>query len=163
MLSSREIKIIYLLENKKTYISGQEIATLIDISSRTLRNDIKFINEEIVNYGAQIESTKGKGYFLNISDKKLFKNYINDFYKNNLLIEQKIPQNNKERVNFVIKKLLIKILNGEEIINQNNLSNELYISLTILKSIFIDVKKELKIFNIKLEKISNKGFSLKGE
>lgn len=163
MLSNRQLKIIYLLEDKQTYMSGEKIAILIDVSSRTLRNDIKIINEEIINYRAKIESTKGKGYILNISDNILFKNYINSFYKNNLLTKQKIPQNNEERVNFVIRKILFKILDGEEIINQNNLSNELYISLTILKSIFIDIKKHLKVFNIKLEKVSNKGFSLRGK
>ncbi len=60
----RHAKLIrLLLNNSNHYLSADEIASYLNVSNRTVRNDIKYINSEIINH--LITSVKGKGYKLN--------------------------------------------------------------------------------------------------
>ncbi|MBL7573852.1 BglG family transcription antiterminator [Staphylococcus saccharolyticus] len=60
----RQIKLIQLLlNNVETYLNGQEVATFLNVSNRTVRNDIKTINSTFLE--DLIISTQSKGYQLN--------------------------------------------------------------------------------------------------
>ena len=60
----RQIKLIQLLlNNVETYLNGQEVATFLNVSNRTVRNDIKTINATFLE--DLIISTQSKGYQLN--------------------------------------------------------------------------------------------------
>ena len=60
----RHAKLIrLLLNNSNHYLSADEIANYLSVSNRTVRNDIQYINGEIIN--RLITSVKGKGYKLN--------------------------------------------------------------------------------------------------
>ncbi|MCY1038343.1 BglG family transcription antiterminator [Staphylococcus nepalensis] len=60
----RHTKLIQLfMSNKNYYLSGDEIASYLNVSNRTVRNDIQYINSEIIN--SLITSVKGKGYKIN--------------------------------------------------------------------------------------------------
>lgn len=60
----RQIKLIKLLLNyTDTYISGHDIAKQLNVSNRTIRNDIKTIHTTFLN--ELILSVQSKGYMLN--------------------------------------------------------------------------------------------------
>ncbi|MGX0209234.1 transcriptional antiterminator [Staphylococcus epidermidis] len=60
----RQIKLIKLLLNyTDTYISGHDIAKQLNVSNRTIRNDIKTIHTTFLN--ELILSVQSKGYLLN--------------------------------------------------------------------------------------------------
>lgn len=60
----RQIKLIKLLLNyTDTYISGYDIAKQLNVSNRTIRNDIKTIHTTFLN--ELILSVQSKGYMLN--------------------------------------------------------------------------------------------------
>ncbi|WP_081728069.1 HTH domain-containing protein [Alkalihalobacillus hemicellulosilyticus] len=40
LLSKREVEILHLLRNSSRYQTGESIALLLEVSSRTVRNDI---------------------------------------------------------------------------------------------------------------------------
>ena len=55
----RHAKLIrLLLNNSNHYLSADEIANYLSVSNRTVRNDIQYINGEIIN--RLITSVKGK-------------------------------------------------------------------------------------------------------
>ncbi|PNZ81963.1 PTS mannose transporter subunit IIA, partial [Staphylococcus petrasii] len=60
----RQKKIVELiLKNSDTYLNADEIAQYLNVSNRTIRNDIKYINTDFLN--SLIISVKSKGYTLN--------------------------------------------------------------------------------------------------
>ncbi|RIL53170.1 PRD domain-containing protein [Mammaliicoccus fleurettii] len=59
----RHVKLMkLLLLNRDSYLNGTEIADYLNVSNRTVRSDIKYINSEIKDV---IISIKGRGYKLN--------------------------------------------------------------------------------------------------
>ncbi|MBO1198889.1 BglG family transcription antiterminator [Staphylococcus simiae] len=62
----RQVKLIELLRNNhKEYLTSDDIASYLNISNKTARNDIKVINSEFMK--DVITSIKSRGYFLNTS------------------------------------------------------------------------------------------------
>ncbi len=63
LLLKRHVKLMrLLLLNRDSYLNGTEIADYLNVSNRTVRSDIKYINSEIKDV---IISIKGRGYQLN--------------------------------------------------------------------------------------------------
>lgn len=63
-MQERHAKLIRLiLNNSNDYLSANEIANYLNVSNRTVRSDIKYINSELVK--ELIVSLKGRGYKMN--------------------------------------------------------------------------------------------------
>lgn len=63
-MQERHAKLIRLiLNNSNDYLSANEIANYLNVSNRTVRSDIKYINSELVK--ELIASVKGRGYKMN--------------------------------------------------------------------------------------------------
>lgn len=63
-MQERHAKLIRLiLNNSNDYLSANEIANYLNVSNRTVRSDIKYINSELVK--ELIVSVKGRGYKMN--------------------------------------------------------------------------------------------------
>lgn len=70
--NKRLIKILrFFLENEK-WITGASIALSVGVSTRTVRNDIKELNQMLADRGAEITSEIGQGYKLTVSDSRKF-------------------------------------------------------------------------------------------
>lgn len=66
MMLERHVKLIRLmLINRNQFLNADEIARYLNVSNRTARNDIQYINSEILD--DLIVSVKGRGYKLNQS------------------------------------------------------------------------------------------------
>lgn len=67
VLLDRQIRLLDYLKEKDQWVKGSDLAKLINVSDRTVRNDILAIKEI---YGENIiESSKCKGYRFNIEEK----------------------------------------------------------------------------------------------
>ena len=162
MINQRELKIINFLTNKDHYITGNKISSFIGISSKTLRVDIKDINQKLKRTNAEIICVKGRGYILNVIDKNALNIELAKLSEEKVDINNFIPTTSDSRVTYIIKKLLTLELKENKGINHSKLCDELYISLTTLKSDLKIVKKKLHEFNIDLLKDGLKGVSLRG-
>jgi activator of the mannose operon (transcriptional antiterminator) len=78
-LIERHKNLIQLLLRNKHLISANEIANYLKVSNRTIRNDVKQINNE--SMPNLILSVKGRGYKLNIENYSIDKieKYVSDF------------------------------------------------------------------------------------
>lgn len=157
IISSRQEKIIKILLEKNKVATGDELCTAICVSSRTIRSDIKGLNKIIEKEGAVIQSEKGKGYYIEIFDEKKFKNFYNMSNEDNSMI-----LNTEDRVEYIIMRLLINELNGEDGITQSALADELYISLSSLKKDIKIAKSVLEKMSLDIEKNGNKGIIISG-
>lgn len=67
-LQTRQRKLLGILKTQQRLITGAELAKKLDVSDRTIRNDILYLNSVLPGYGACIEAQRGKGYFLQMKD-----------------------------------------------------------------------------------------------
>ena len=84
---NRQIKLIQLLiSNAQTYISGNEVSAYLNVSNRTVRNDIKVINSTFIDN--LIVSVKSRGYQLNLDAYSI--SFIEGQLNDSILKERKL-------------------------------------------------------------------------
>lgn len=128
MLNKRQNQIIDILNNDNNWITGKELAKLLNVSDRTIRSDIDVINKF---YDCLlIKSNKRLGY--QIDEALLFKQDIET--------KELIPQNSHERCIYIIRELLFK----SKEINLIALQDQVFVSGY---SIDNDIKKIRKMIS----------------
>lgn len=156
--SKRQEKILRIFTESDKIFTGEELCTIVGVSSRTIRNDIKELNYFLTNNGATIVSEKGKGYKLKVDDKETYSTFIDEIKSPNT--DSNI--NVEDRVDYILVRLLEVELKGKEAITLNELADELFISLSSLKNDLKIVKEFLNTNDLKLEKIGHKGIGIVG-
>lgn len=153
MISNQRFKKILevLLESDKV-VSGENLCSMLGVSSRTIRSDIKEITKQLEGHGGTIVSEKSKGYRLDISNKDKFMSFIN-YGKEEV---------QSDRSEDIIIKLFLNELQGEEAITQIDLADYLFISISSLKNDIKLAKEKLEDYNLSIEKIANKGIGISG-
>lgn len=76
MFTKRQLKILDLIVKNSNGITGTMIADSLNVSSRTIRNDISAINKILKNKKVQINSSNKKGYFLDTDQVESIKEII---------------------------------------------------------------------------------------
>jgi lichenan operon transcriptional antiterminator len=158
ILSQRLQKILELLNESRDTVTGEFLCSSLGVSSRTIRSDIKELNDILENNGASIISEKARGYKLEVMDKSLFNILINSIRKNITL------DNNTSlgRAENIIVKLLINKLDEIDGITQVELADSLFVSISSLKNDMKIVKDILEVYQLNIEKVSNKGIGIIG-
>ncbi|MGL4875102.1 MAG: BglG family transcription antiterminator [Clostridium sp.] len=149
-MSKRKEELIKLLTSKNEIFSGEEICVALRVSSRTIRNDIKEINE-MSKTGNIVKAFKGKGYKITISKDEAM-----------ILLGVKEEYNLDYRLEHILIKLLSGLLRDTEI-KHEKLIEELYISLSLLKNDIKVLREKLEKHNLTIEKSSNKGIKIEGK
>lgn len=156
--NDRQKQILDILLNKNKIIKGDDLCTTIGVSSRTIRSDIKELNDTLKGNGANILSEKGKGYLLEISNKELFQEFLNEASGNENSI-----LTIRERAEYIIDRLLLNEIKGIDGITQMDLADELFVSLSSLKNDIKLSKSILSEMKLDIIKNSNKGIVIFGE
>lgn len=144
----RQKKIIELfLNNYNTYLNANEIAQHLTVSNRTIRNDIKYINNDFLK--SLIISVKSRGYMLNTEDYE-----IDDI--NNLL--KSLDEKDSE----ILINLGYHLLMQNSAITLNKLEKEYHISRTKLLDYLSRIQAWCEKFNVKIEIKRKKGISISG-
>ncbi|MTW86016.1 PRD domain-containing protein [Virgibacillus dakarensis] len=137
-------------------LTSSEIASLLQVSSKTIRNDVKVLNELLESYGAHVASLRGKGYQLIIQNGQLFHQFIqsqeNDY-------RDGIPSNHQERVNYLMEKLLM----SSDYSKIEDLADELYISRSTLQHDLKHIRDILKEYNLALDQRPYYGIKVIGD
>ena len=89
----RQRKILEILKEKKGWITGKELSTILSVSDRTIRSDMEQLGKD---YKGIIESSVRYGYRITgeVSEKS------------DLGAPGNIPQTSEERCKYIIEKLL---------------------------------------------------------
>ena len=151
-LSSRKSKLISELLDNESCVTGQYLANVAGVTSRTVRGDIAELNNELCEYDIQILSISGKGYYIPMQSKsrlselvKIQKDYI-------------IPILPNARVEHIIKQLLL----NPKGVNLDTISNHLYVSKSTLDRDLMKVNEKLQECDLKLEKRKGNVAYIKG-
>lgn len=139
-LTLRQRKLLHMIQEQTTYITGNELAQQLNVSPRTIRNDVVAINKNIFPYEAQILSERSKGYL---------------YYAKDPDIIQKLNQidtaffTKEDRVRYLAFRLCLT----DEALNIYDLEDEMFVSLTTLEHDlhYLKMRYVLSEPNIKLE------------
>ncbi|WP_208588529.1 BglG family transcription antiterminator [Gracilibacillus suaedae] len=136
-------------------VTSDQLATILQVSSRTVRNDIKILENVLQKNGAHILAERGQGYQLQIKDNSLFKSYIES-----LLFEKgRVPVEPEDRIKFLVEKFLLQ----SDYIKIEDLVEELFVSRSTLQKDLKDVKVILDKYKLTLEKRPNYGLKVSGD
>lgn len=149
-------EILNIILNTDGYVTGNELVKLCNVSIRTIRIDIKKINELLEEYIVKINSSVKKGYYLTDADKELLKE--NDIIRSVWDYEyiEQVPNTPTERQRYILLKLTMK-----EYLSIEELVDKLYISTSSINNDINSIKKWLKEnLNLSLNYSLNKGIKL---
>lgn len=154
--NARRKKIIRELSSSNGLITGEYLAGILGVSSRTVRNDIKAINEELMKCGAEIVSVPGTGYTLKFSNDNNAMDVLRETMTDNS--DYIVPTIPSDRVKYIIGRLL----SGNGYITLESLADELYVSKSTVENDMSQVEKWFAGHNMKLFKKTNYGIKLLG-
>jgi lichenan operon transcriptional antiterminator len=159
MLNTRMTVIIRELMKADTPVTSEFLAKVLDVTSRTIRNDVRELESIVTDFGAEIKSIRGTGYQLIVHDDNLFRHLLQEAADNKREQNGEIPTLPEERVRYVIKRLLLT----EEYIKLDDIADELFISKSTLQNDLRDVKEVFGRYDITLESKPNFGLKVNGE
>ncbi len=93
IMQMRQKRILEILREKRGWITGKELSTILSVSDRTIRSDIDQLGR---TYEGLIESSVRYGYRINQDVLE----------KSNLELKENIPQTSDERCKYIIERLL---------------------------------------------------------
>jgi len=150
----RVLEIINILLNNKQPITINYIADKLKVSNKTIRNDLKKVEEYTKQRDISIIKKPGVGITLEgPEDKKI--EIINKIKGDINIIKPFSPE---ARINYILKRLFM----SERTITIKELAEELYVSRVTIHKDLEDVETWLSNFNLKLLKKTNYGIGIIG-
>lgn len=141
----------------RDYYTAEMLAEEIHAGTKTVRNLLKEINQEIEPHGAVIVSKYGVGYYLNIQDNEKYEAYCRKDHAHGS--EEYLPSTSEERIQYLLEYLI----NSGSYVKLEELSESLYISKRTLTEDLKEVEQFLKKFNIRVIRKPNYGIRLEGK
>lgn len=159
--TSRQRSMINAIISADGYVSGTDLANMNQVSVKTVQREMKDINSFLKSYNCEILSKRSFGYKIkydNYDDYKILKSVIKDI---DCSCVYTLEEN---RVEWIIKKLAFLYADSEkESIKQDELCDELFISLSTLKNDLKVVKEILHNYDLKLSRNGNSGVYISGD
>lgn len=147
MRNKRQEQLLSILSEKQDWLTSKQLASLLQVSDRTIRSDIDTINKKISP--PPIESNVRKGYHISENAK----------IPDSVSSKQEIPQTPDERCIYIIQKLLFEVKD----LNLTILQGQIYVSGYSIENDLKRIRKMLEPYdNLKL--VRNKAcISLEGD
>lgn len=138
-------------------ITSEYIAQTLDVTSRTIRDDIKILDYTLQKHGAKINSIRGTGYQLMINDDKKFRHFLNQLLKKELN-ELTLPNSPDERITYLVKRFLL----AENYLKLDDLCDEMHISKSTIQNDLRSVKDLFSKYDLSLQQKPSYGLKLSG-
>ncbi|MBP1906524.1 lichenan operon transcriptional antiterminator [Paenibacillus turicensis] len=155
-MNSRMIAILQHLLAADGPLKSEHLAKLIQVTSRTVRSDIRELEGILDQYGASIQPVRARGYELKIIDQDRFCILQEKLSLGHPAQDSNSPQ---YRYNYLIRRLLL----AETYVKLEELADELYVSKSTVQNDLKEVKQTLTKYGILIDKRPNYGIKLKGD
>ena len=149
MFQYKRLNMMFHHISKNEYTPVSNLQSLLNISDRTIRNDIQEINSILSAYGAMVKLKRNYGYYIEVSDDKKYSEFLNTF-----------KQHDNKRMNIDssterIKYILNVLLSSDDYISlvpRNKFENympNIFYPLILMNMLLLLLKKNV-LFLIKL-------------
>ena len=133
MFQYKRLNMMFHHISKNEYTPVSNLQSLLNISDRTIRNDIQEINSILSAYGAMVKLKRNYGYYIEVSDDKKYSEFLNTF-----------KQHDNKRMNIDssterIKYILNVLLSSDDYISLDDLSETVFISKNTLNKLSLDM------------------------
>lgn len=146
--------ILNYLITQSSPVTLDALSKLTKVSGRTVRSDIKSINELISKQGAEVFLIRKKGYLLSYHNKKIFEDFWNNKDTGTFLFTS-----SESRIQYLLRLFLT----SDSFITQDFLLSVLFVSTNTLYNDFRTVKHLLADYQLSIVNKSNLGYRLEGE
>ena len=147
-MKSKCIQLIKIMSDNGDWMTAASLASELSVSERSVKSYVAEINYQEKG----LITSSRKGYSINSAKaRKLLGNP-----------GKKLPQTSKERVNYIITRLITNDAGGDKKTDLYELADEIYVSYETIKKDMIKVKKRLLEFELILAS-ANSYVSLEGQ
>lgn len=155
LLTKRQQRILMFFVESSDFLTSKKLALLLNIGSKTIRNEIKNINTVILDF-ACINPVYGKGYTIQVLDQQKMNEFLNQLH-----IEDAnyIPATPLERAYYILGLMLKR----QEYIKIDDLSELLYIDRTSVSRSLKIIREILERYNLQLIQKAKKGLKIIGD
>ncbi|WP_175631946.1 BglG family transcription antiterminator [Virgibacillus siamensis] len=153
-MNSRWMEILQILKTAKEPITSSQLSTDLQVSSKTVRNDIQALNALLQNHNTKINAFRGKGYTLETNGESSLQSLLQGAGD----MKEIIPDEPGDRVNFLVERVLL----DSGYVKIEDLADELYISRSTLQSDLKKVREILKEYDLTLNHKPNYGIKVNG-
>ncbi|MFB4162227.1 transcription antiterminator [Alteribacillus sp. JSM 102045] len=158
ILSIRLKEIIKELLTFDGPVTSEYISNFLGVTSRTIRNDITVLNQELKKIGVQIDAQRGVGYFLHPTPDREIKELVEELFQLNETKDNKLPVLPEDRVFYILKRIIM----ADDFLTIEQLANELFVSKSTVDNDLKQVEKLLNKFDVTIFKKPNYGIKLAG-
>lgn len=155
MINKRIMKIVDVLLTNKEYITIDMISEQLNVSNKTIRNDLQLVDEWLSEN--QLKLIKKTGVGIRIEGEKIDK----------LRISKIVNEKNKSMIEYSpeARKIYIgmQLIDCEDSCRIYELSSALYVSRATIHKDILALTKNLEEFKIKLHRKNNNGISIEGK
>lgn len=158
-MNKRLYTIVQLLRDEKDFLTSKHIANILGVSTRTIKNDISEFNRLFEKQKVYISAKPNYGYKLICEDSNVITAIINQTWDKEDKRPVLIPQYAYQRVEYIIKKLLVI----DYSMKIDDIIDELYISKSTFYLDLKEIKQRLKRYSLEIETEGNSGIKIKGK
>lgn len=148
----RKLFEVLTLLSTEEYQTAQYLAEKVGVSEKTIRNRIKELNDELKQIGTSILSKHRYGYILKVEDSEAFLNISRE------TDYEEFPDTVRGRQQFLLNFLL----QADDYVKLDDLSDEFFISRNVLSATLKRVEAILRMYDLQIERKPNYGIKIIG-
>ncbi|MBQ7888332.1 MAG: HTH domain-containing protein [Erysipelotrichaceae bacterium] len=158
MTETGRLILSYLLAQDNTSISSRHLADLCNLSLSTIRNEINWLNDELLPYGIHIDSKQSQGCKLVIDDERLSGQPFEQL-KYDLKRKLFNTKSKTYRSDYILRRLLL----SSGYITQEKLSEELFFSPSTVNRSITLAQQGIKRYGLEIKLKKNHGLYVSGD
>ncbi|GMQ74660.1 BglG family transcription antiterminator [Tetragenococcus halophilus] len=157
MFAYKRLEQLFLRFNTESICTMNELTKYFAVSERTIRSDIKELNNELVDYNAEIVTLRGIGYQLqNKENVRILFQQMTDKSSSTAIFSL---ENTEDR----IKQLLYLLLTAEKFLSIDELCDTIFVGRTTLLGYLKELKVLLASYELVITSKTNIGYKLTGQ
>ena len=156
MFQYSRLDILFNIIRKNEFTSVAELQSRLNISDRTIRNDIQELNDTLQTAGAIVKLKRNHGYYIEITASSDYQKFVEEFEKED---DQNMDLDTSEdRIRYILKLLL----STNDYIAMDDLAETVYISKNTLNKYIKTIKEMLKDYDLEYITKLNAGIRIIG-
>ncbi|MFK3938672.1 BglG family transcription antiterminator [Alkalihalobacillus sp. NPDC078783] len=152
----RKNKLFTLIEKNEATLSSEQIAEYLSVSDRTVRKEIKDMNEICCQHGFLIKNLRGKGFYFEVTAPEPFQFFKQGISSSPLYFDIHSKEGR-------MKQCIYSLLYEKDYISLEELAEKLFVSRTTLSSELNSVRSFIQDNGLTLHSKVGKGFYIQGE
>lgn len=154
-ISDRMIRILKIMHGEDRFYTAKEIANQLEVSSRTVREEIYKNIDELKKLGFEITSQSNRGYKMQIN-----KSNLNEMNCNLNAIEEYSFENNRDDKEIY---MLRQLLSTNEWVKLDDLCEQMWISKSTINRLLKTAKLTLEEYDLKIVSKPSYGVKIEGD